>query len=61
METPDRYQYAGKRSVMRAKAGASIITLPKHIIVNEGVKKGDTVAIFSDGQGHILIDLRPGE
>ncbi|MHA1136550.1 MAG: AbrB/MazE/SpoVT family DNA-binding domain-containing protein [Candidatus Thorarchaeota archaeon] len=57
---PEDFQYAGKRKVMK-QGNSTVIGLPKHIIESEGLKRGDGVKLYSNGNGQILIDLKPDE
>lgn len=50
----------GKRDRAVIKQGNSfVITIPVSIVDMEGVKRGDRIKIFSDGDGSILVNLRP--
>ena len=37
------------------------VSIPRTILNEIGVEKGDTVALYNNGKGQILIDLKPDE
>ena len=55
---PKNFQYAGKRRVMK-QGNSTVISLPSHIIEAEGMKRGDGVKVYYNGDGLMLIDLKP--
>lgn len=37
------------------------VTIPGSPLRDAGVKKGDTISLYSNGKGQLLIDLKPDE
>ena len=55
---PKKFRYAKRRKII--KQGSSLVlTIPVHLIETEGINVGDIIKIYSDGNGLILVDLRP--
>jgi len=50
------------RSTKLSKQGTSVgVTIPYRILKELGVEKGDVVDLHHDGEGKLLIDLKPKE
>ena len=55
---PKKFQFAGKRKIIK-QGNSIVITIPIHIIEAEGVEIGNKVSVYSDGNGLMLVDLKP--
>lgn len=48
----------GERKLMK-QGSSTVVAIPPQILKNAGVKEKDEIAIYTNGQGQILIDLKP--
>lgn len=55
---PKKFQFAGKRKIIK-QGNSIVITIPSHLIESEGIKRGDKVNVYSDGDGLMVVDLKP--
>jgi len=43
------------------QGNSTVITIPAHFVKTIGIEVGDKVNVYSDGDGLMLVDLKPGE
>ncbi len=55
---PKKFRYAKRRKIIR-QGNSLVMTIPVHLIESECIEAGNKVDIYSDGNGLLLVDLRP--
>ena len=48
------------RKIMK-QGTSQVVSIPGSILKEAGVEKGDTVSLYNNGKGQLLIDLKPDE